>query len=186
VVEKNGRAAEANRALTVRLAHASPGRVRLRAVRAAPDLTALQVVERRLRENHGGYDADLNPATRSLLIRFDPGTHRVPDILETVAAAGVTIEEPANEAIPELPAGTMALGDAIDTTASRLNRWVASRTSGGADLRTLVPVGFALLALREIVSGRFATVPWYAFAWYAFDSYWKLRGAKPGDDERAD
>jgi hypothetical protein len=110
------------------------------------------------------------------LIRYEPSVAELTEVLNEVRAAGVTIVIPeAEERQAHAPPDAAALGYAMETTAGRLNRWVAERTSGGADLRSIVPIGFALLAVREVIAGRVVAAPWYALAWYAFDSYLKLR-----------
>jgi hypothetical protein len=185
-VEHDGRVAEARDVRTVQLAHASPGRIRLRVDRSEPDPIALGAVQQYLREHHGDYDLALNPTTRSLLIRYDAAIRQLPEVLEAIAEAGVHFAVADTGAPSEPPPDTMALGIAAETLASRVNQWVIHRTSGGADLRTIVPVTFALLAVREILSGRLVAVPWYAFAWYAFDSYWKLRQTPRADGARPD
>jgi hypothetical protein len=181
-VETNGHHGSVDPAgLWVRLAHASPGRVRVRVDRAVPDAQALTIVEHALSEPSGRYRLQLNPSTRSLLIGFDPASQPVSQVLEAIEQSGVRLERPEEGPPPELPSDRVALGLTIDSVTGHLDQWVSERTHGGADLRTLVPVGFGVLALRELVSGRFVAVPWYALAWYAFDSYWKLRRPNPNE-----
>lgn len=57
-----------------------------------------------------------------------------------------------------------------------LNEGVGKATNGVVDLRLLVPVGLATLALRELLrtGWEFEAAPWYVLAWYAFDSFIKL------------
>ena len=64
----------------------------------------------------------------------------------------------------------------VTSAVSDLNQRVGLATNGVVDLRMLVPVGLATLALRELLrSGwEFETAPWYVLAWYAFDSFIKL------------
>jgi hypothetical protein len=52
-------------------------------------------------------------------------------------------------------------------------RWL---TDGAADLRLLVPLGFGAFALRQLLDKglELDEIPWYTFAWYAFDSFIKL------------
>ncbi|WP_017659958.1 HMA2 domain-containing protein [Baaleninema simplex] len=56
------------------------------------------------------------------------------------------------------------------------NRQIDRVTEGAVDLRFLVPLGFGTLAVRQlIVEGvQLNVIPWYALAWYAFDSFLKL------------
>ncbi|WP_315790203.1 DUF5132 domain-containing protein [Fischerella sp. JS2] len=59
---------------------------------------------------------------------------------------------------------------------SDFNTDVAQLTDGVVDLRLLVPLGFSAIALRQLlVKGlQIDEIPWYALAWYAFDSFVKL------------
>ena len=165
------------------MAHASPGRIRLKMDRATTDLTALALVARQFREHEGTYDLTLNDTTRSLLICYEPSARQLEEVIELIRESGVPLEiDDYPEGLP-LTTDASALGYAIETAAGRLNRWVADRTSGGADLRSAIPVGFALLALREVLSRRATAAPWYALAWYAFDSYWKLRQPKRDSED---
>ena len=52
---------------------------------------------------------------------------------------------------------------------------VGSATGFVFDLRTLLPIGLGVLALREILAGRLHAAPWYTPVWWTFDSYLKLR-----------
>jgi hypothetical protein len=60
--------------------------------------------------------------------------------------------------------------------ANQLNQQTLQFTDGWLDLKTLFPIGFGLLALRQIlVKGiHLDALPWYAAAWYTFDSFHKL------------
>jgi Protein of unknown function (DUF5132) len=59
---------------------------------------------------------------------------------------------------------------------SDLNTDVAKITNGVADLRLLLPLGLAILAMRQLLEQglEFEDIPWYTLAWYAFDAFIKL------------
>jgi hypothetical protein len=85
------------------------------------------------------------------------------------------------------------LADAVERpfslAASRLvgrlsvaNRSVHEASAGRVDLRFLVPAGFAALSVRQLLrtGPKLASMPWYALAYYAFDSFVKLHGTDRG------
>lgn len=57
-----------------------------------------------------------------------------------------------------------------------LNQLVGRATNDVVDLRFLLPFGFSVLALKQLlVKGlQIESIPWYVLAWYAFDSFIKL------------
>lgn len=57
-----------------------------------------------------------------------------------------------------------------------VNQRVGQETQGTIDLRLLVPLGFSVLAIRQLlIKGLILDyIPWYVLAWYAFDSFIKL------------
>ena len=61
-------------------------------------------------------------------------------------------------------------------TATDLNQRVKTATKDAVDLRFLVPLGFGILAMRQLVvkGWQLELIPWYVLAWYAFDSFIKL------------
>ncbi len=63
---------------------------------------------------------------------------------------------------------------------------VVRRRAGGNDLRTLVPLGFGLLALRQFVRDdqRLVDAPWYILPWYASETFQKFHQPAKGDQDR--
>jgi hypothetical protein len=53
-----------------------------------------------------------------------------------------------------------------------------ARISGGrADLRLLVPLAFALLAVRELIrQGELQSAPWHALLWYSYNVFYHFYG----------
>ena len=172
-VNGNGRSADASKAVSIRVMHASPGRLRVKMDRDAFESDAVRNAELALADVKGVLEVRRNPAARSVLVRYDVQTASLPHMFAAVAGAGVTVDVPAASA--STTSETPTLGDLITGTFSRADEWVSGRTSRKADLRTLVPVGLAALAAREFLAGRAVGVPWFVLAWYAFDSFYKLR-----------
>ncbi len=59
---------------------------------------------------------------------------------------------------------------------SDINADVARMTSGVADLRVILPLGIALLSVRQLFRKglELDQMPWYILAWYAFDIFTRL------------
>ena len=168
--------------VTVRVVHASPGRLRVKVERRAWQSAALQRAEKNLAAVTGVLDVHRNPAALSILVQYDTGTASLPAMFAAVASAGVVIARP--DATTNTTDRQTALTTEVTGLTAQADQWVAKRTGHRADLRTLVPIGFAALALREVVAGRRTAVPWYALAWYAFDIFYKFRRSNSSGRER--
>jgi hypothetical protein len=163
---------EENDAPRVQVVHTSPGRLRLRVPRAALENGALGRVEQALTAVAGVQQVRPNALASSLVVRFDDGVVGPATLLDTLARAGLTVDEsaPASPSAAERSRMGLSIESFFGTADSR----VAGLTGGTADLRTLVPLGFGVLALREVLGGRVGMAPWYTLAWWAFDSFYKL------------
>ena len=167
--------------LAVRVVHASPGRVRVKVPKEAFTDGALGEAERALGALRGVREVRRNPRAASVVVSYDPGLVDQPALLDAVAAAGMAIVTPGDDGAngagdPHYP---VALAQLLGTPFRRADERLAAATRRGVDLRTLVPVGLALLAAREILAGRLGNAPWYTLLWYAFDSYIKLQRPYP-------
>lgn len=160
--------------LTVQVVHASPGRLRLRLPRdafASPELAKLETV---VSGQPGIRDVRRNERASSVTITYDPQAVSLPELAAAAAGTGVSVTMPA----PPAWAGSVdgrVLGRSIERVFGRADGKVTEASRGMADLRTLVPVGFAALAAREVLAGRAVAAPWYVLAWYAFETFTKLR-----------
>jgi hypothetical protein len=82
--------------------------------------------------------------------------------------------------VVDVPSGRSQASTQVTNTLARANQWLAFQTEGTMDLRVLVPLIFAFLALRQLTkSPGLNTAPWYVLAWYAFDSFCKLNQEIP-------
>lgn len=81
------------------------------------------------------------------------------------------------------PMSTVHTADGVSQSAgevmnavSEINAQVGWLTNGVVDLRVLMPLGLGAIALRQLATKglQIDELPWYAFAWYAFDSFNKL------------
>ncbi len=159
--------------LTYQVVHASPGRLRLRVPRAALENGALREAERALSGLGGVQQVRANPLASSLVVLYDRAAVDADAVLAALARAGLRLAESSPVEVTFLEGGS-ALGRSVQDFFGGFDERVARLTGGTADLRTLVPLGLAALAVREIMAGRVAAAPWYTLAWWAFDAFYKL------------
>ena len=161
---------------TAHLVSATPGRVRLRLPAGATDRNLLAAASDALAARAEVRRAEARWQTRSLVVEFDPGAGEA----AWAALGELGLARPA--APPTTPAETADPEAArVLGGLTRVNSLVARRT-GGTDLRTLVPVGLGMLALRQLVRGdqRLADAPWYVLAWYASETFQKFHAQRRG------
>lgn len=158
--------------LSAHVLHASPGRVRLRVQREDLESAALAQAERALVGLTGVRGVRKNPLTRSVLITFDAQAVEFEDLITAIAGAGVVIE-PIFEEPSVRPA--RPIDHLIIDLSRRVDERVRQGTGGSLDARTLLPIGLAALAARELLTTGLSAAPWYVLLWYSFDSFMKLR-----------
>ncbi len=151
----------------VRVASALTGRIRLRAV-GATGRERLASVADAVGDLPQITAAQLRPRSGSLVVNFDP--EHASAVADGLRALGV---DPITDRPGAPGAPTVAFGSAV----ARANRAVERRLDGW-DLRSLVPLGLGLLAARSAMRGddRLADAPWYVLAWYASETFMKVRG----------
>ena len=169
--------ADEGRELSLAAAHvvsATPGRVRLRVPDGPAGRDLLAAASAALAARAEVTRADPRWRTGSLVIEYDPAADEA--VWASLGEHGV--------ARPAAPAPRAA--DDTDPEAARVlgalaraNALVARRTHG-IDLRTLVPAGLGMLALRQFVRGeqRLAGAPWYVLAWYASETFQRFHGQR--------
>jgi hypothetical protein len=166
---------EEHDARVVQVVHDSPGRLRLRVVRAALEDGTWSRAERALTGLAGVQQVRSNALASSLVVHYDDGVVGVSVLLDALARAGLTV---VNSSLPPAPppaGGRSRVARSIESFFGSADGEVTRLTNGTADLRTLVPLGLGALALREILAGRVGAAPWYTLAWWAFDSFLKLQ-----------
>jgi hypothetical protein len=160
--------------------HALPGRLRVRPEGLKGD--GLRVNE--LRARLAGIDwiggVEINQATGSVLMRFDPATATAPDFLARMAEALGSSIQPEDPDIRRMLAA-LEPGGGVDHPGDPLslwedmNAWVSEATAGAADLRTTVPLGLLLLGLYRLLMGDKLALPaWQNYLWFAFSSLFML------------
>jgi heavy-metal-associated domain-containing protein len=161
------------------IAHSSPGRLRLKVDRATIESGAAQEAVAAFDEQSGVLSARLNVIARSIVVHFDERATDADALAEGVRRSGVTL----SVAVAETPRSAAPRRTKFAAWVSQNTRSADERllvaSGGGVDLRTLLPVTLGILALREILAGRVGGAPWYTLAWWAFDSFLKVRASAP-------
>jgi hypothetical protein len=173
-------ATDAALTLPVSVVHSSPGRVRLRVRREDLNAPALLHAEQAIIALPGVFGVRKNSLARSVVVSFDPGAIGLDDLLDAVTRVGIAIEPLVESPAMRLP--DHPLDESITEVFRSADERVRERTRGKADLRTLVPVGLAVLAARELLAGRLAAAPWYVLLWYSFSSFVSLRKSEASSD----
>lgn len=176
---------------SIKIAHASPGRIRLKVAEVKDNPLLADEIRRRLATVRGIRQVQANPLTGSVLIRYDPAGFTSPDSLFALADSlntafpGVDLRKLAetwlaqanNEETP-----TPSLAQSISGTLGVINAQVGS-TTGGADLKVLLPLSLFFLGVRSLFVSKPLPVPtWYDFLWFALGTFVMLnRNVVEGD-----
>ncbi len=172
-----------------RVAHTVPGRVR---VKLDPDALTeetaprLQVALLALPEIEA---VQTTPRTGSVVIIYDPEALDVDRLIARLREAKVLALDPPSDnpyGGQRKPMSQTARG--IHRTFHDVDMQLSQITKGRWDLRSVMPFAMGALALRQLVTNpaAIASAPWYVFAWYAFDSFWKLNEAQTDVDDEAE
>jgi hypothetical protein len=166
---------------SIRIVHALPGRVRLKAapVRGNPGLA--QQVEGKLRGVAGVREVRANPLTGSILLLLDVAKLLDPEALAPLADVlgelfpeieALELATRITAGQPEAPSGSPAWStEGLVSPLSALNSRVGDLT-GGLDLRLLVPLTLLYLGLRRLLTDKQAPAPaWYDFLWFGFSTF---------------
>ena len=151
----------------VRVMSAAPGRVRMRAV-GAEGRRSLAPVAEKLRASAEVTSVDVRERSASVVVRFDP-VH-ASAVADRLLELGIDLRASGGSASAGGPAAPVV------AAVASANRAVGRRLDG-TDLRDLVPLGLGLMAARRALRSkeRLRDAPWYVLAWYASETFWKLR-----------
>ena len=147
-----------SRALAV--AHAMPGRLRLRLPLPAQTSHLLDVV----RSVPGVTACIWNDHTRSLLVHYRPEETTSDAIIDAVAnhAGVVAPHEDRPTESDETP-----VAEVISSSVGRLNTKIVRATARRLDLGVLVPLALGAWALRQLLRSEVAPLSWSSALWYA-------------------
>jgi Heavy metal associated domain 2 len=162
-----------------RIAHHIPGRLRLivPGLQAEPDLA--ERLSRELAQAAEVVEVTVRPATRSVLVRYEPNG-RGPDTIVEALASVVRIGEaaPARRLAPPpgVTIGEMAAEWSHERW-DRLNEGLKRATDGAVDIATVIPLFLLFLGARQVlIQPNLAALPWYTAIYYAFQSFNRYYG----------
>jgi hypothetical protein len=181
----------------VHVAHAMPGRVRLKVDKVKGNPAFARKAQEKLSRMPGVKGVEVKPLTGSVLIYYDAAALLAEGTLAAFTGGFA-------ELFPELGAAatTMGLesllgrlaGDRQAPSAGNLmnslgkvNAEVA-RLTGGFDLKLLIPMTLLFFGVRSLWTAKKVTVPaWYDYLWFAFSTFVMLnqRTFDPGKAETA-
>ena len=146
------------------IAHAIPGRLRLRLPHAAQTEGLAEAVG----AVHGVTACESSPRTRSLLIRYRADAVTPATVLDTLAAhAGVGLaDDVASRASMNGPAQPPLAAVVVDTV-GELNHGIRRATGGRLSLALVVPLGLTLWAVFDVMRGPIRPLAWSSALWYA-------------------
>jgi len=177
----------------IRVAHATPGRLRLRLPWLHDHPEHAEPLADALIDAEPSVEVQVRPWTGSVLCRYDPEELDEERILEAVRRhTGVRIVlrpgESSAEADAEYRTALLSRGSSLTRAVSEsfgdLNRGVLLATEGRLDLGALTGLGFLTLGAAEIVATRTLPVPpWFNLAWWAFRTFTIFRSPEDQDGE---
>ena len=157
---------------------ALPGRLRIRHVARRRGFEELEALRDSLLARPEVDAVEVNQRTGSVLVFYDPAHVTFEDLREALGELGLDLAAGDPAAAGSQPSGAGRVLRAAEAVDRRVNR-----STGGTDLRLLVPMGLGALSVRQALrdTPRLGQAPWYLLAWYAFDSFLKLNRSRDLD-----
>ena len=158
----------------LQIAHAIPGRTRLRYPPLRDDAAAATRIADALAAVSGVREVKVRPYTGSVLVLHDPAV--TTEALVAAARAAVPAQRvlQADEAPPqEGPTPSLSrIAKLAATIAREIDRDLLRRTGGRLDLGTLATLGFfGAGALELAVERTVETPPWFNLAWWGYRTF---------------
>lgn len=160
-------------ARVIELAHASPGRLRVRCPWLRGDAPACARLADRLAELRGVREVTVRPRTGSVLCTYDAARLRGEQLLTALRRqAGVAVVRRPGEVLPPIPArprGPSLVGRAVNEAMRGLDDDIWRATGGRLDLGTVAGFAFLGAGALEVAATRTMPMPaWFNLAWWAF------------------
>lgn len=165
----------------IRVVHAIPGRVRVKISRLKENPVLVREVQERLSDIQGIRRVEVNPITGSVLILYDRTEFESLDSLLSLAAGlsplfpDLEFSEVEGWLTPANGDGNAtSVAERLATSFGSLNTKVGE-TTGGIDLKLLLPLTLFLLGIRGVlVAGKGVFPTWYDLLWFAFGTFFML------------
>ena len=153
----------------------TPSRTRLRVSHKRRNPQEMARIAKALNAHPDVQDVRTNVQTGSLVVHHADNDNSLDEISAILQDLGIVLGSIADVELP-LSQGKSEIAADLTSAVKDLNDRFGQTTNGVVDLRLLIPVGLATLALRELIRNGwdFETAPWYVLTWYAFDSFIKL------------
>ncbi len=171
----------------VRLAHLSPGRIRLKVDDLKRDERRAREIEEQLRSVSGIHSAAANPITGSLVLDYDEAAMESMELPFSVAQVlGISLNDldpdELHRIMPHHGNGAKpmdgAIAEGLETAVKDLN--AALKRMIGADLGIVLPLLLAGLGLRSLMVSEKTVLPaWHDYLWFAFSTYFILNHTPP-------
>lgn len=163
-----------------RIAHQSPGRIRLSVERPARTEEIARRIEQALAGIAGVRQVEARPASRSVVLYYSPLEVEVQRIVdEGLPKAGVDLVEMGVKAVASAASGTR-VGRVVVGAVGGANSRLERATGGILDLRDLFPLTLFGLGLRRVAQGNLQPVPWYNLLYYGYSTFAALHGRRGG------
>jgi hypothetical protein len=161
----------------------TPERTRLRVSNKRRNPKEMARIAKTLKAHPEVHDVRTNVETGSIVVHHAYNDNSLDEISAVLQDLGVILGSTIDVDLP-FSEGKSEVATTLTGAISDLNDRVGKATDGVVDLRMLVPAGFAALALRQLLENgaEIETIPWYALAWYAFDSFIKLHYTTEPDE----
>ncbi len=153
----------------------TPNRTRLRVSPKRRNPKEMAKIAKALNAHPDVHDVRTNLQTGSIVIHHADQDNWTDEFSAILQDLGVVLGSVTDVDLP-ISEGKSEVAKDLTGAVSDLNDRVGKATNGVVDLRLLVPVGLATLAVRELIRNgwEFEAAPWYVLMWYAFDSFIKL------------
>jgi heavy-metal-associated domain-containing protein len=153
-----------------RVAHSIPGRLRVRFEPREADPEVLAALLAQLSHRPGVRSARYNPASGSVVVEYDPGA------LSEAALMGALPVVPAPAAREtEVPTTSTPAARAVSRGWWEADAFLARASGGRMDMKLLLPLALALLAVRQLVlQGELGAAPWHALLWYSYNLFYQF------------
>jgi heavy-metal-associated domain-containing protein len=176
----------------IRVVHAIPGRIRLKAARVRKNFALAEEIQTRLAAVLGIRQVEVNPHTGSVLVLYEAQDGVSP-------ASFRALVEPLSTLFPDFDfkdfaerqllstndaSSASSLAGSIASFFGTLNTEVGKVTGGSADLRILVPLTLFVLGVRGLVGSEQRLFPnWYDFFWFSLGTFFMLN-PRPGERQQ--
>lgn len=176
----------------ITIAHAMPGRLRLKVAGIKGQSTRAVDLQQRLAAVPAIHSVEVNIGTGSVIIRYDATALSTDgDSLRALTASFASVCPGFELSQVDVSALLSANGTATATAPvvssslraffAKVNENIDTATGGTADLRTLLPLLLFGLGVRSLFTTKKPIVPtWYDFLWFALGTYFMLN-PKPGE-----